>query len=1093
MLFWLLPRRFRSSWVILAVSSFGVLAAITLMAVAAIYSLTLAEGGLRHTLATTSTTLNARIDVRNRPLGPADYSRVRSAVEEIAEVRLGEMRRDLQRLGQMAPSPPLLRTRDQQVPPVPDSLGQLFFLTDFEKHTELVDGRWPETPPVIGDEGLVLEVLLGRQTAAFFRLEPDSEAFLVPFRSDPSEKIVLKVVGVVEPLDPSEEYWMGPPVYFRVQELEDSVLAPIYVTEESFFGGLGTKYPTLVGDFVWFYLLDTTILTPGMVDDTLEAMEGLKTDVTKRFPRSLILSGLPITLERYKDELTLARASLFLFISLVVLAILYFLAVIMGAVARSWSDEISLLRSRGASVPHVSLLLILGEGPLVLASMVVGPFLALVVVRYLLVPTIDPAGGGSLSVGLSVDMFVAGAVGGLLSLSVLVAAAAGLGRLGIVEYLRMSARPPRLPLLQRHYIDLVALVALGVLWWQIEGREGFVGRNLLGTDVEVDTTLLLGPVMVMVGAALLLMRILPLLVRGLGSLLAPAWVRLALVRVERDPQPHGSLAVILMMVAALGVFGAAFQSTLSRSQREQAQYRTGGDVVVQDPYFQLANFERISDLPGVGVVSPVIREMVTLLDGQLGTPADLLVVDPESLADTAWFRDDLAQKSLPDLLSPLEQVRERREGTLLPADTEKIGLWTNVESLQESDFQRELTLWMRLRDSEGSHRTLLVGELSDPASEDSEEWTYLEAELPRQSGFLSPPIRVVSVYISGGRNFRSRPGGVNLDDLTVKGPLTPLEGLVVDGYETPGVWSALPSARRDPDIVVPSAPAARSGRFGMSLFWPESPSSNPVGMFVPPGDLPLSSIGGPMFRVGESLRLMSNGQVVPVSVKDVTDYFPTMFPSSPFLLVSLEEYTRYLRTIPGGQFNPPREYWVALDDGAARTEAINSIREQLPPFTYLRDRDTVADLAQRNPLAGGGWNGLTIVNMSALTIVVVLALAVYAHTSLRVARVDLSVVRALGLSRGQLLLSLALERLVVAVIGISAGTASGLWLSDWVLGYLDITAGGGTKVPPMAFTVQYWLIGLVFLELVAALVGVTLFASRLAGKLKASDILRTAQ
>ena len=203
---------------------------------------------------------------------------------------------------------------------------------------------------------------------------------MYPFRADPSERIALKVVGLVEPIDPREEYWMAVPFYFTVHELEERVLVPIYITEESFFKGLGTRYPTLVGDLVWFYYLDSGILTPGTVDKTLEDMEGLKTDINKRFPRSLVLSGLPLTLEEYKDKLTLARASLFLFISLVVLAILYFLAVIMGTVARSWSDEISLLRSRGASVPHVGMLLILGEGPLIIASVAVGPFLALAVV-----------------------------------------------------------------------------------------------------------------------------------------------------------------------------------------------------------------------------------------------------------------------------------------------------------------------------------------------------------------------------------------------------------------------------------------------------------------------------------------------------------------------------------------------------------------------------------------------------------------------------------------------------------------------------------------------------------------------------------------
>ena len=38
LLLWLLPRRFGSSWVLLAITAFGILAAVTLIAVGAIYA-----------------------------------------------------------------------------------------------------------------------------------------------------------------------------------------------------------------------------------------------------------------------------------------------------------------------------------------------------------------------------------------------------------------------------------------------------------------------------------------------------------------------------------------------------------------------------------------------------------------------------------------------------------------------------------------------------------------------------------------------------------------------------------------------------------------------------------------------------------------------------------------------------------------------------------------------------------------------------------------------------------------------------------------------------------------------------------------------
>ena len=91
-LFWLLPKRLRSSWALLAITAFGVLAAVTLMSLGAVYTRALAEAGLRHSIASTSQEiLNTHIISQNRPLGPSDYNNLRSNLEEIVENRVGFM------------------------------------------------------------------------------------------------------------------------------------------------------------------------------------------------------------------------------------------------------------------------------------------------------------------------------------------------------------------------------------------------------------------------------------------------------------------------------------------------------------------------------------------------------------------------------------------------------------------------------------------------------------------------------------------------------------------------------------------------------------------------------------------------------------------------------------------------------------------------------------------------------------------------------------------------------------------------------------------------------------------------------------------
>ena len=1107
-LLWLLPRRLRSSRVLLAIVSFGILATVTLMAVGAIYSHAIAEGGLRHTLATApARAQDAQILVRNRPLGPGDYQNLAAIVEELTESRLRHILQNTQRFGRAQPDLPLLAAPEDTDPPFGGPVGQPFFLTGFEEHSRIVQGRWPQAPPAHLDTGLELEVVVGRETASDMGFELDSQAVVLPFPTDPSERIILTIVGFAEPEDPDAEYWMGmSSAYFSAQAggFSEPVRVPIYISEEDFFRGLGTRYPSLVGDFGWLLFLDTGLLDAGGVEPTRDAITGLEAGISKRFPRSFVISGLDRILADYQRDLTHARVPLFLFISLVVLVILYFLALVTGLLARTRGDEASQLRSRGASTVQLTGVLAFAEGAVVLLSILLGPFLALGIVRFLLLRTIDPAGnGGPISVGVSADAFLMGAIGGALSLVVLLASVARLARLGIVESLYLRARPPSVPFFQRYYIDLLILVGAVLLWWQIRGREGFVERDVLSGALEGDISLRLGPLLVLLAAALLVLRLLPPLVKAVswvGNRLAPAWVAFTLSRMARDPLPHGSLAIILMLAFTLGIFGAMFQSTLSRGQREQALHEVGGDLVIRGASLSGSAQGGLAGIPGVRTVSPMGRDSVTVIGGLPGARADLLTVNPASLPQAAWFRDDFAGKSLSDLLKPLaESPQDMPRGIALPEDAEQIGVWVDFSWLLSQGFSRRtVSLWARVADADGRHHSLLLDDPPQPHPDQRDSqaqgWTYLEAPLPgdqRSPG--QPPFSLVSMFITAGSISRIPSGSIGLDDVTVRGPTTPSQGIVVEGHEDPGpaasIWVTLPN-EGVPDALERTPQAAREGRFGLTFSWEESLTDGPRGVLIPAGPFPLPAIGGPAFHVGQELKVRSGRQLVPLVVRDVTEFFPTADQPRRFLLVSMDDYGQYVGRIHEGRFTPPEEFWLSLEDGIDRDETILAIRRQLPRFASVRDRDAAVQLAQRNPLAGGGWKGLTVLSVSTLTVAVVLALAAYAAAAVQAGRVDLTVVRALGFSRLQVVLLLALERIVVAVLGIAAGSAIGFWLSRWVLGFLDITASGRPLVPPLIVTVHSGLLALVFVNLVAALVATTIFAALSARRLKASEILR---
>ena len=1114
LLYWLLRRRIRSTWPLLVITSFGIVSAVTLMAVGAGYSRVLAEGGLRHTLASTSPrVLNVHLITQNRPIGAADYTQLRSAVEGIAESRLGYMIRSMGRYGIVQGSI-RLRTVPSDGPPSLDApIGRPFFLTGFQEHSSLVAGRWPVGPPVISDDGISIEAVLGRVSARQMGISVGSQVDLYPFINDESQRISVTITGTADPNDPSEEYWMnGPSSYFVTRDDGGPILLPIYVTEETFFDGVAAKYPSMVGDFTWFLFLDTTVLKSSLVGPTQDAIKRLETDVNRQFPRSLVLTGLKPALKEYRQALTLARVPIFVFISLVVLVVIYFLIMVMGMLARSQTDESGILRSRGASILQVSGILAVSEGIIVLASMIMGPFLALLIVRFLLAPTVNPVGGtGSIPVVLSSDMFLMGAIGGVLSLIVLLASSFNRARLGIVEYLRSRARPPTLPLLQRYYIDILVLFVLGFLLWEIRGREGFLTRDLASGEVKVDFLLLFGPAVVLVVVAVVVLRVLPLVVRLMSwsaDRLAPAWVSFPLARFARDPLPHGSLVIILALAAALGVFGASFQPTLSVSQTHQALYSGGGDLSMSGPSLSSRDAKTLEEHEAIRTFSPIVRESVTLLDVLPGDSATLMAVDPKVLPDIVWFREDFAGKSLSELMELLRPVSlpssSFGSGILVPGDATRIGVWVDLTGLNSGTLVSDLNLWTRIYTSQGIFHNLFLGEVSKAktglsarnASETGAEsgWTYLEEEVKDTVNPSGEPLRLVSFYLSRKSFARTPPGTISLDDVTVKGPSSPPGGLVVEDFESSGGWAPLVNQGQAPDVVERATTAARSGNAGLRFTWEETFKDAPRGVVVPPDPFPLPAIGGPNFSVGQIVRVKAGRKLVPVVIRGTTDYFPTLNAlTRPFMIVPLEPYKQYVRRTSLERVKEPNAFWASVQDDADRVQVVASLHERIGAFVSIKDRDLLVETARRNPLAGGGWNGLTFLSMTAITVAVLLTLVIHSLVAIHTGRVDLAVARTLGFSRLQLALSLALERGLTAIFGLVVGSVVGIWLSRWVLGFMDIDARGRPIIPPMVLEVQDGLVVGALGGLIAATLLGLLVAVVFVRRLNVPDVLRTGE
>jgi len=135
---------------------------------------------------------------------------------------------------------------------------------------------------------------------------------------------------------------------------------------------------------------------------------------------------------------------------------------------------------------------------------------------------------------------------------------------------------------------------------------------------------------------------------------------------------------------------------------------------------------------------------------------------------------------------------------------------------------------------------------------------------------------------------------------------------------------------------------------------------------------------------------------------------------------------------------------------------------------------------QRRPERQGLF-GVLSVGFMAAALLTVLGFLLYAFFSFRRRFIELGILRAVGLSAGQMTAFLAWELAFLILVGAAAGTGLGAWVSYLFIPYLQVGAGPSARIPPYVVEIAwpaiiriYALFGLLFVAALAVLVALLL-------------------
>ncbi|MFE1379205.1 FtsX-like permease family protein [Streptomyces sp. NPDC058740] len=1053
--------RVRAHRLLLAAALLAVLLTTSVLATLAAFSGSIGDAALQGTLQGRSAPAAALVVTGQVPAGKR--ASADAAVHEGARATFAGLPVTVRKLERSGPyalprslQPPAARTGDPDL--------TYFALLD-RSRTSLVRGAWPKAT----GRGDAVEAAVPEEAARILKIAPGTVLDLTDRLG--GKPLKARITGVYRPTDTADLYWQLDQAVGRgVKTVVFTTYGPLVADPSALASGRVTT-----GGTSWLAAADYT----GITTDRMGALHAAATTGPGRLAADTGAFGttvsaytsLPTVLEQTDRALLVSRSTLSIVAVQLVLLAAYALLLVARLLSTERSGETELLRARGASRRRIASLAAVEALLLAVPAAIAAPLLSGPLTRLFADRSALDALGVRLDATAPPAVWLVAALVALCCAGAVVAPALAAGD-GAAVSLR-KGRGAALPAPVRAGADVGLLVVAGVAYWQLDRQTGDgAGTGALTGDraggLGIDPLLVAAPALALLAGTVLTLRLLPPAARlaerrAAGGRGLPA--ALAGWQFSRRPLRGAGPVLLLVLAVAMGMLAIGQSDSWGRSQRDQADFRTGATVRVLgagpgDP----AQTARIAAVPGVRTTAPVHRSG-TDIGGRLAT---VLAVDTRQAADGILFRPDLAAGSPADRLAAVLPKAGPRPGIALPADARALRLDLRDTAPPGTPAARVTAV---LEDRYGVPYRRLLGTLPADGRSHRLELPLAELGQPENFGLAGLEIGGQSLWGEGGGSHTLTVEGLTAERAAGAGqPLT--TGSVLSSWAGEytaelgnGDTKSVPLSGRPTATALLSVAFHVDGEHdGDTGGTKSSTLTLSAPRPAPPKTVPAivtdSFLAATKAKRGDRVDVTFSGSTLTVTIAEVVRELPTTGPGARAvsatapaatpedagaLLVDLSSANRALSSTPGATL-PPTEWWLTTEPGrtadVART--LRARPDADPALVLVRD-EAAADLLG-DPLGAGPNSALMAVAVAAAALAAV-GFAVGSAGSLRERQAEFGLLRALGAPRRQLARLVAAEQGLLVGIGLLVGVALGTVLTRAVVPLIVLTGQAERPVP----------------------------------------------
>ncbi len=574
-------------------------------------------------------------------------------------------------------------------------------MSDFEDNFEIIQGEM-YTPGI--NDG-VMEVIITDESLRTTGLTV-GQTYDLTNSFNTENTIQIKVTGTFDVKDGCESYWS--------EGLDDAYVSTAFA-----------DYDTVVSEGIDSGVISIVSMSERWAIDYENIdMTSLDSVLSKLKEQDAVYSENGVTLdvpaieifEEYADRSETLQLLLWLVQIPVMLMIVFYLFMVSQLNVEQEKNEIAVFKSRGASRTQIMLIYALESLVLGVVTAIIGPLLG-----YGLCHILGSSNGflefvnrTALPIKFTIDAFLYSLLAVGVFFITTMAPIVPATKTTIVEHKASKAKTAKRPFWDKAFLDVILIVgSVGWLYYYNRTQENLAAEGLTDSSATVNPLLFVASTAFILGAALLVVRLYPFLIRLIYRIGKRVWSPaqyISLNNIGRSSTGRERFIMIfLILTVALGLFFANTARALNRNAENTAAYLVGCDAVIAEEWDSETStslsssddeddeddssstttyieplFEKFENLDGVNAATAVYKNdsvnikssrKVTVQtttsdedsaerrweDEETEKTTDtlsnvrLMTVNPSEFANICWFKDDLLPVHINAYLNALSE------------------------------------------------------------------------------------------------------------------------------------------------------------------------------------------------------------------------------------------------------------------------------------------------------------------------------------------------------------------------------------------------------------------------------------------------------